>query len=176
MSEEENQRKKDEEFEDFLKALEEIEKANESNKKNKGKKPRNLIAIEFGGVFHKNIYINTVFNFILNFTVFYIVIETFGFATFEDIYSLAALIVVYTILEQYFKAYVLLNFFEIVLKSLGFVFYFGYILIFYLLDVYLFTNTFDFINETLLVVSIAMFTIIRYFISTAIRKRLRFKR
>ena len=171
-----DEKQKEEEFEDFLKALDEIEKANKSNKDNKGKKPRNLIAIEFGGVFHRNIYVNMIFNFVLNFMVFYIVIETFSFATFKDIYYLAAVVIAYTVVEQLFKAYVLLHFFNFVLKSLGFVFYFGYVFIFYILDAYVFLDSFDFVNETLLVVSVAMFTIIRYFISTAIRKRLRFKR
>ncbi|MFK5883219.1 MAG: hypothetical protein QM489_02645 [Candidatus Izemoplasma sp.] len=164
------------EYEDFLKALEIIEKAAEENKKNKGKKPRNLIAIEFGGIFHHNMFINMAFNYLINFTLFYIIIESFGFAEFSSIYYLLGFILIYTIVEQLYKAYVLLHHFKIVLKSMGFVFYFGYVAMFYILDVYIFRSDFSFVNEVLLVVSVALFTIARYTLSTIIRKRLRYIR
>ena len=54
------------ELENLLKAIKELEK----NKTNDDKdKKKGFIAIEFGGVFHHNIYINFVFTFILNLTL-----------------------------------------------------------------------------------------------------------
>ena len=66
-----------------------------------------------------------------------------------------------------------MNHFQFIVKSLGFVFFFGYIVIFFVLDQYLFIGTIDFINETLFVVFVGMFTIIRYVLSYLLRQNFR---
>ena len=169
---EENLSAEKEELENLLKAIEELERLKEKEKR---KKPRNLISIEFGGVFHNNIYINFIFSFILNLTLIYLVIEIFQFAQFTDIVYVVVLALIYTFFETIYKTYVLFNHFSFVIKSLGFIFYIGYVAIFYLLDVYVFGDAFSFYNESLLIAFVAIFTLIRYIIGTMLIRYFRKK-
>jgi len=158
------------ELENLLKAIKELEK----NKTNDDKdKKKGFIAIEFGGVFHHNIYINFVFTFILNLTLSFLLIQLFNFATYDSIIYILLFILSYTLIEAIYRIYVLMNHFQFIVKSLGFVFFFGYIVIFFVLDQYLFIGTIDFINETLFVVFVGMFTIIRYVLSYLLRQNFR---
>ncbi len=159
------------ELETLLKAIEELEKT----KLKKGKKPRNFIAIEFGGVFHHNIIINFVFTFILNLTLIYLLIEVFNFAKYSDIIYVIILALIYTFFETIYKSYILFNHFSFVIKSLGFIFYIGYVAIFYALDVYLFQDAFSFGDETLLIAFVALFAVIRYIIGTTLIRYFRNK-
>lgn len=159
---EENPTVEKEELETLLKAIKELEKL----KFTKKKKPRNLISIEFGGVFHNNMYINFVFSFILNLTLIYLIIELFSFAEYTNIVYVVVLALVYSFFEAIYKTYVLFNHFSFVIKSLGFIFYIGYVAIFYILDVYIFGDAFSFVDETLLIAFVAVFTLVRYIIGT----------
>ena len=161
-AEEENLIIEKEELASLLKAIEEFEK----RKSEKREKPRNLISIEFGSVFHNNMYINFTFNFVLNLTLIYLVIELFRFAEYTDIIYVVILALVYTLFESIYRMYVLFNHFSFVIKSLGFIFYIGYVAIFYTLDIYLFGDTFSFVDETLLIAFVAVFTLVRYIIGT----------
>lgn len=165
------EQKKKDELENLLKAIEEIEKQNKNRKK--GKRPRNYFAIEFGGVFHHNFLVNFLFTCLLNFTIVLALIELFNFAEYKDILYLIAFVLTYTTLEQMFRYYVLLNHFQIVIKSVGFIFFFGYIIIYYLLDQFIFLTTFNFISATMLASCVMLFTVTRYILSMIIRKSLR---
>ena len=159
------------ELESLLKAIQELEKA---NKEDLGaKKKKGFIAIEFGGVFHHNVYINFVFNLIFNLTLTFLLIEVFNFATYDNITYIALFVLTYTIIETYYRIYILMNHFQFIVKSLGFIFFFGYVAIFFVLDQYLFIRSIDFINETLFVVFVGLFTIIRYILSTMLRQNFR---
>ncbi len=170
LEEEENLEQEKEELEQLLKAIEELEKMKKKEKKWSSNK---IISIEFGSVFHHNIYINFSFSFILNLTLIYLVIEIFHFAQYTDILYIVILAFSYTFFETIYKKYVLYNHFSFVIKSLGFIFYFGYVVIFYLLDVILLGEVFDFYNETLLVVFVAIFTLIRYIIGSMLIQNFR---
>lgn len=160
------------EMENLLKAIEELEKVKQDDGSHK-KKPRNFIAIEFGGVFHHNFYVNFVFNFILNLTLSYLIIELFQFAKFDDILTFILFILFYTILETYYRSYVLLHYFQYVIKTFGFIFYFGYVVIVYLLDSMVFMNAISFNEGSYLVVFVGMFTIIRYILGSLVRQNFR---
>jgi len=168
---EENLTVEKEELETLLKAIEELEKL----KLIKKKKPRNLISIEFGGVFHSNKYVNYVFTFILNLTLIYLIIELFSFAEYTNIIYVVVLALVYTLFEAIYRTYVLFNHFSFVIKSLGFIFYIGYVAIFYILDVYVFGDSFSFGDETLLIAFVAIFTLVRYIIGTMLMRYFRNK-
>ena len=158
------------ELENLLKAIKELEK----NKNNDDQvKKKGFIAIEFGGVFHHNMYINFVFTYILNLTLSFLLIQLFNFATYDSIIYVLLFVLAYTFVEAFYRIYVLMNHFQFIVKSLGFVFFFGYIVIFFVLDQYLFIGTIDFINETLFVVFVGMFTIVRYVLSYLLRQNFR---
>jgi len=159
-----------EELRDVIKKIEELQK----HQKGKQKKPRRpLIAIEFGGVFHHNRIINFVFGYIVNFTIAYFVIEIFNFANYSDIIYVAGLILVYSVLEEIYKSYLLMRHFPLILRSFGTIFYFGYLLIFFVLDQYVFIRSFDFVNGTLLAFFVLIFTVVRYFFGTTLRQYFR---
>lgn len=155
---------------DVMKKLEELQK----KRANKPKKPRKgLIAIEFGGVFHRNRYINFAFNYLINFIFVFFVIEIFKFADYSDIMDIVTLVLIYTILEDIFRTYLLMKHFSIVLKTFGTVFYFGYLLLFFMLDQYIFVNSFNFVNAIYLAFFVLFFTISRYFFGQGIRNNFR---
>lgn len=159
------------ELESLLKAIKDLEEAkikNEESTKKKG-----FIAIEFGGVFHHNLYVNFIFTFILNLTLAFLIIELFSFAKYDSLTYFILFLLIYTILESVFRIYVLMNHFTFIVKTLGFIFFFGYIIIFFALDQFIFMNTFVFVNETLFVVFVGMFTVVRYVISYLLRQNFR---
>jgi len=168
----ENSAEEKAEIENLLKAIEELELAKKEEEKNK-KRPRNFIAIEFGGVFHHNFYVNFVFNFILNSTLAYVIIELFKFAKYDNIVVFILFILLYTVAETFYRSYVLLNYFQYVIKTFGFIFYFGYVVIVYILEATVFVNSFDFSDGSYLVVFVGIFTIIRYILSTLLRQNFR---
>lgn len=158
------------EIESLLKAIKELE---ENKKNEKAKRKKGFIAIEFGGVFHHNLFVNFAFTYILNLTLAFIIIQFFNFASYDSIVYLALFLLGYTIIESVFRIYVLLNHFQFIVKSLGFIFFFGYVIIFFALDQYIFGQTITFMNETLFVVFVGMFTIIRYILSYLLRQNFR---
>lgn len=171
MSDEHNQNDdKKKEMEELLEAIKKLELENlELEKKNPKKRRRPVLAIEFGGVFHRNRIVNFVFNFIINLTIAYFIIEVLNFAEYSDIIIVVSLMFLYTILEEIFRLYVMMKHFKLVMRSIGTVFYFGYVLIFFLLDRYVFTEGFDFTHGSLLVFFVLIFTLLRYFFGQSIR-------
>ena len=160
----------EEELEALIEQLKELE---ENQKKLKKKKRRNFISIEFGGVYHPNGIINFLFSVIVNISLAYLVIQTFDFATFDNIYFFIYFIVAYSILEGLVKTYITIKFFAIIIKTFGFILYFSYITLFYILDVFVFVGNFTFHHEYHLVAFATIFIIIRYIIGTSIKRYLR---
>jgi hypothetical protein len=161
------------ELKDVIKKLEELQK---QQKQSGGKPPRRpFIAIEFGGVFHHNPIINFLFGFVVNLFFAYTVIEVFQFAKYTDLLYLVLLVLLYSVVEEVFRTYVMMRHFSLVMRSFGTIFYFGYLVIFYLLDQYVFVSSFRFINATLLVFFVLIFTILRYFFGTSLRRYFRRK-
>ena len=160
----------EEELEELLDVIKQLE---ETNKNNKKPPKRNMIAIEFGGVFHPNVYINVAFTYLLNLALTYLLIELLDLAEFESFTILALFVLGYTLIEYFYRLYVMYKHFPLIIRSFGTIFYFGYIVIVYVLDLYVFKQSFNFKEGILLMVYITFFTIIRYFLSIYIRRRVR---
>lgn len=159
-----------EELREVMKKLEEMSK-NQPQKKQR----RGIIAIEFGGVFHHNRIINFVFTYILTFTIAFFVSEIFNFVNYRDIIYFAGAILLFNIFEEILKTFILLRFFNIILRTFGTVFYFIYVLIFYTIDQYIMINSFDFINEVTLAFFVLFLAITRYILGQIIRNFLRYQ-
>lgn len=160
--------KEQKKLEDLLKTI----KALEEKKKQKGKKPRkrNIIAIEFGSIFHHNPWLNLLGYFVLNMTVIYTVLTVFQFGEVNTLLTVILFSLSYTLLEFAFRTYILMKHFKIVLKTFGFIFYFGYLIIFYLLNTYVFIENVAIYDEISIVVFVGMFILSRYIISKLIRQ------
>ncbi|MBU1020883.1 MAG: hypothetical protein KJ847_06660, partial [Firmicutes bacterium] len=78
-----------------------------------------------------------------------------------------------TVSETFYRSYVLLNYFQYVIKTFGFIFYFGYVVIVYVLESFVFVTSLDFNDGSYLVVFVGIFTIIRYILSTLLRQNFR---
>lgn len=173
MNEDPNNPRTDEEIEELREVIKKIEKLQKDKDKKQKKPHKPFIAIEFGGVFHRNRLVNFVFSFILNFTFAFFVIEIFSFAIYSDILIMLLVILTYSVLEEIYRTYILMKHFPLILKSFGTIFYFGYLLIFFILDQYVFIQDFNFVNGTLLAFFVLFFTSARYLFSTGLRQYFR---
>lgn len=164
-----------EELEDLIETLKQLEEErNKREQQNKNNKP-NILTIEFGGVYHTNIVVNFLFQLVINISLAYLVIQVFHFAEFNDIYMYLSFIGVYTIIEAIVKTFITIKFFKYIIQSMGFILYLSYLTIFYMLDVYIFRNTFTFTHEYHIVAFVTIFVVFRYFIGTWIKRYLRSK-
>lgn len=178
MADNPKQQPSDKEIEELKEVMKKIQELQEVQKKKKDKKrPRRpVIAIEFGGVFHHNRFVNFAFTFIVNFTFMFFLLELYEFAVYYDILYLVAVVGIYTLLEETYRTFILMRYFKIILKTFGTIFYFGYLLIFFIIDQYIIINDFNFVNGTLLAFFVLIFTIVRYLFGTSIRRYFRKKR
>lgn len=161
----------EEELEELMKTIQKLE---EEQKKNKKKKPRGFFVIEFGGAYHQNIIVDFLFSLLINLTLSLFLIEVFGLATYESEIVFIAFISIYSLIEAFFKYFITIYFIQYVIKTFGFIFYFIYLTIFYVVDQYIFTEElFNFNHEYFIVAFVSMFVLIRYFIGVNIRRRLR---
>lgn len=171
--EQESLEKEQKQLEELLEAMREIEASKQKQKK-KPKKHKRMIAIEFGTMFHSNFIINFMAYYSLNLLVIYAVVTLFNFGNFRDLTSVLLFVLAYTVFELLFRTYVLLNHFKFVLRTFGFIFYFGYVTIFYLIEQYLFPRSVVFFDASLLLVFVGMFIVFRYAI-TQLSKRVTFR-
>ncbi len=160
--------------EELEELMETIKKLEEERKKQQKKAPKGLLVIEFGGVYHLNPIINFLFSVLINLTLALIIIEFFGFATYKNELTFIGFIVTYSVIEEFAKNFVTMRYLQYIIKSFGFVLYLVYMVIFYLIDQYIFINgTFDFKHEYYIVAFVTIFVLSRYFIGTSIRRSLR---
>jgi len=166
---EKSDKEKEKEIEDLLKQLRDLEKQKQSSSKKK-KRPRGMIMIEFGTRFHPNGLLNFAMYFMVNLLVIYGLSELFDFTQFTgDLIDIIAFVGVYTLIEILFRHYVVHNHFRFVMRTFGFIFFFGYLTTFYLLENYIFIDVFNFRHETMFVMFISLFVVFRYLLSHIIR-------
>jgi len=163
-----------EELEELIETLKKLEEERSKRENHNNKKP-SILTIEFGGVFHTNIVVNFLFQLIINITLAYLVIQLFKFAEFKDIYMYLLFIGVYTVIESTIKTYITIKFFKYIIQSMGFLLYLVYLTLFFILDVFVFTNTFTFTHEYHIVAFVTIFVVFRYFVGTWIKRYLRSK-
>ncbi len=167
--EEKSDSEKEKEIQDLLKQLRDLENQKNASSKKK-RRPRGMIMIEFGSKFHQNGLLNFAMYFMVNLLVIFAVAEVFNFTTFSgDLIDLLAFVGVYTLIEILFRQYVVYNHFRFVMRTLGFIFFFGYLTAFYLLENYIFTDVFVFRHETMFIIFIGAFVVFRYLASHLIR-------
>ncbi|MFW5914051.1 MAG: hypothetical protein ACOCSM_03210 [Bacillota bacterium] len=153
------------------KLLKEMKKIEQKQKKKSPKGPK-MVKIEFGSIFHPNPVVNFIMYYLLNLVVIYSLFEVFSFVEYQDdLTTILFFVVAYTMVETVFRQYLVFNHFRFVLRTFGFIFFFGYLTIFYLLDSYIFT-TIAFVNETLLIIFVGMFIVFRYLLAQIIKQLL----
>jgi len=159
--------------EELEKLIEQLKQLDEQNKKRKKKRPRGLIAIEFGGIYHPNRIVNFLFSLIINISLSYTIISLFRFADYKDIYYFLGFIVSYSVIEYYIRDYLLIKYLQYVIKSFGMIFYFTYMVLLYIMDRWVFVGNFTFKHEYHIVAFLTIFVIVRYIIGVTIRRYMR---
>ena len=160
----------EEELEQLIEELKELERENNKRKK---RRPRGLLTIEFGGVYHPNRVINFLFALIINITFSYTIISIFKFAEYDHLYYFLIFVVVYSIIEWFIRDYILRRHIQYVIKTFGMIFYFSYLLLIFTLDQLVFVGNFTFKHATNVVAFVTIFVIVRYIIGTTIRRYFR---
>lgn len=163
-----------EELEELIETLKKLEEERSKREEHNNKKP-SILTIEFGGVYHTNIVVNFLFQLVINISLAYLVIQLFQFAEFNDIFMYLAFIGVYTLVETLVKTIITVKLFKYIIQSMGFILYISYLIIFYILDVYIFTDTFTFTHAYHIVAFVTIFVIFRYFVGTWVKRYLRSK-
>ena len=167
-SDNEERKDKEKELEDLLKTLKKLEEEKQkTSRKRKG--PSRMIMVEFGATFHSNGLINFLMYFSMNLVVIMGLFELFNLVDFQrDLFSVLLFVLLYTFLEMLFRNYVLLNHFRFVMRTFGFIFFFGYLTLFFLLERYAF-GFITFPTETHIILFVAVFITVRYVLSHLIR-------
>ncbi len=168
---------KEKELESLLKQLKDLQK--EREKLGQKQTPRQrMIMIEFGAIFHPNGIVNYLMYFMMNLVVIYALSELIALVDFHGrLIDLIAFMAVYTFIDIVYRQYLVKHHFKLVLRTFGFIFFFGYLTFFYFLEQYLFDGIFTFENETFFVIFIIAFVLVRYALSHVIRHMiLRFMR
>lgn len=172
---EEPSEKELEELEELIETLKKLEDERNKREDQNNKRKPNILTIEFGGVYHTNVIVNFLFQLVINISLAYLVIQVFQFAEFRNIYMYFLFIGVYSVIEGIVKTIITLKLFKYIIQSMGFILYLSYLIIFYVLDVYVFTRTFTFTHAYHIVAFVSIFVIFRYFIGTWIKRYLRSK-
>jgi len=160
-----NEKTEEEKLKELIDQMKDLE---EKSEKKGRKKP--VLMLEFGGIFHRHPMLNYLMYYMVNLVVIYSIVTLFGFGEFSSqIWVPLLFVMIYTASEIVFRQYIMLKHFKIALKSLGFIFFFGYLTLFYLIDIYLFPNTLSFHNETLLIMFAGMFVVFRYLLTYLIK-------
>ena len=156
---------------DLRRVMSELQKREEKKQSNK-KRPR-VFAIEFGGVYHTNAFVNFLFGYLLNTTLAFLLVELTKYASYSSIYSFLGVMLVFSMIEYIFRNYVFLRHFKLIIQSFGTIFFFGYVLIFYLVDQFVFIQSFNFVNGLVEVFFVLIFALLRYGFGLLIRRFIR---
>ncbi len=160
---------KEKELEELLKQLKELQKEREKIGSKQTPRQR-MIMIEFGAIFHKNGIVNFLMYFLMNLLVIYSLTELITLVDFNGtLIDLMVFMATYSFIEIVYRQYLVKHHFKLVLRTFGFIFFFGYLTFFYFLEQYLFDGIFTFENETFFVIFIIAFVLVRYVLSYMIR-------
>ncbi|MBN2876384.1 MAG: hypothetical protein JXL85_01905 [Bacilli bacterium] len=150
------------ELEELEKLIEKVKKQNEEEKRKQKKEPRNtVIRINLGSGYSNNFWINLIFSFLVNFIVIFVLLKLFYFADVSNDLFIVYIVGIFTVIEEIYRKYLLARQVKIILYTSGLIFAFLNLLIFYVIDLFVFVNDFSFINYLYPLAFIALFQSIR---------------
>jgi len=150
------------EIEELEKLIEKVKKQNEEEKQNQKKKTKaKIVKINLAQNYTNNFWMNMVFSFLINFIVIFGVLKLFDFVTLSNDIYILYVVLIFTIIEEFYKKYLLIKKFKVVLYTSGLIFSFINIIIFYILDLFIFKNSFSFNNYLYPISFVLLFQIFR---------------
>lgn len=162
------------ENEDIKKELEELEKLidkvkqqNEEEKKKQKKQSNNtVVRINLSSVYSSNFWINMFISFLVNLIVIFSVLKLFYFADVSNDLFIIYAVGIFTVIEEFYRQYLLTKQVKVVLYTSGLIFSFINILIFYGIDLFVFPDQFSFVNYLYPIAFTIMFQVLRTIIKT----------
>ncbi len=153
------------ELEELEKLIDKVKQQNEEEKKKQKKKPQNtVVRINLATVYSNNFWIDMFISFLINFIVVFSLLKVFYFADVtNDLYTLYT-VLIFTVIESFYRKYLLAKYVRIVLYTSGLVFSFINILLFYAIDMFVFPDQFSFINYLYPIAFVVLFQVVRAFI------------
>lgn len=160
------------------KAIQKPKKEKETQKKQvikKGKKNR-LIMIKIGGAFHANFFVNFILTYFINLTLIMTLMTLLFLGSFPDaLWVPLTFTFVYSVSEFLFRELIMLNYTSLVIRSFGTLLYFGYVILFYLIDQFVFSFHQIFNGEAEVAAFTGIFMIVRYLSTYVVKKGLEIK-
>lgn len=136
------------EIEELEKLIEQVRKQNEEEKqkqkKNVGPRGPVVIKINLGMEYSRNIYVNLLISFVVNFLIIFGLFELINFAYIADPIYLVLISLILTFYEELFRRYLVKNFMSIVVFSSGLIFFLMNLILFYFIDLVIFRDQFYF--------------------------------
>lgn len=161
----------EEKLETLIQTLQEVEKKRQQGNKKPPQSKKPVIMLEFGGMFHPNQTLNFLMYYVINLLVIYGVATFFNLATIQsDLWVILLFVLVYTLAETLLRIYIMYHHVKLAFQTLGFIFFFGYVTLFFLIDQYLFPTTTDFASPAELVAFTGIFVFIRYLIGLLVKQ------
>ncbi len=150
------------EIEELEKLIDKVKKQNEEEKKKQQKQPKNtVVRINLASVYSNNFWINMIIAFLINFIVIFSLFKLFDFEIVANDQYILALVGIFTIVEELYRKYLLMKQVKIVLYTSGLIFTFINILIFYILDLVVFVDSFSFVDYLYPVAFVVLFQSVR---------------
>mgnify|MGYP000563176923 CR=1 FL=1 len=166
--------------EEIRKEIEELEKlikkVREQNKKKRQKQsPNPILRINLAAVYSRNFYVNLIISFLVNFITAFLLMRIMGHLFVSDLVNdlnLMAIIFGLSLYEELYKKYLFKKHMQIVIYSVGTIFFLLNIMYFYVID-YLFYGFRWFISPFHPILFVIVFVFLRYIIKV-IYKRLEY--
>lgn len=161
----------EEKLENLIKTLKKVEKQRKFGKQKPSQPKRPMIMLEFGGTFHPSALINFLMYYVINLLVIYGVATVFNLASFQgELWVALSFVLLYTLAETLLRTYILYHHVTLVFRSLGFIFFFGYVTLFFVIDAYAFPNATKFASPVDLVAFTGIFVLIRYLLALWVKQ------
>lgn len=155
------------EIEELEKLIEKVKKENRNQKSSfGGQKP--ILKINLGTVYSRNFYINLIISFLINFITIFLLIKALGHLFISGINNdifLLVMVFAFSLFEEVYKSYLLKKHVQIVIHSVGTIFFLFNIIFFYVVD-FLFFDFTLFISPFHPIIFVIIFSFFRYIIKT----------
>ncbi|HPD99678.1 MAG TPA: hypothetical protein PLB83_00445 [Bacillota bacterium] len=136
------------EIEELEKLIEQVRKQNEEDKqkqkKNLGPRGPVVIKINLGMEYSRNIYVNLLISFVVNFLIIFGLFNLINFAYIADSIYIVLIALILTFYEELLRRYLVKNFMSIVVFSSGLIFFLMNLILFYFIDLVIFRDHFYF--------------------------------
>lgn len=154
------------EIEELEKLIEKVKKQNEEERKKQTGPKNTVIRINLATTYSNNYWINMIFSLLINFIVIFSLLQIFEFAQVSNDIYIVILVFGFTIMEEEIKRYLLRKQLKLVLYTSGLIFSFINLLLFYVMDLFVFGEAFSFLNYLYPIAFVVMFQVIRGIIKT----------